>query len=210
MTEALQRCEGLALAGMTTPQDPHDRLRSAPPPPPTLAYSGSLPPPLAGLAPGPPEAATARPKEVAISFWLWVVSFLIGLAVVAIIIGQYDTIRETVLQEASQAGEPQDGSSEAIATVVVATFVVVFLVVSAAQLLFALFMRKGRNWARIGLAVIGGVLLLVQLFSLPGTSGGELAFTLVSLAVLAGAVITMFLPGANPWFRPRPPGLTSG
>lgn len=65
-------------------------------------------------------------------------------------------------------------------------------------------MRKGRNWARIVLAVIGGLGVLSGFYSLTTESGGQLALTVVSLIVVIGAIVTMFLPGANPWFRPRP------
>lgn len=116
-----------------------------------------MPPPPGGFLPG--AAAGPRPKEVDLSFWLWVTSFVLG---------------------------------------------VIGLLVSAVELLFALFMRKGRNWARILLTVFGVIAVVSGLYSLTTESGVQLALTVISLPVVIGAIVTMFLPAANPWFRPRP------
>lgn len=152
-----------------------------------------------------------RPKEVELSFWLWVTSFVIGLIGLSLFVGQYDTIRDTALEEARREAQRQGGSLdiaqiETVTTVFLVIGVIIGLVFSLVQLLLAFFMRKGRNWARIVLAVIGGISLLFGLLSLTGIAGGQLALTVVSLIVLIGAIVTMFLPGANPWFRPRPTG----
>ncbi|MGH3916438.1 MAG: hypothetical protein ACRDTC_23965 [Pseudonocardiaceae bacterium] len=191
---------------MTTPQDPHGEPPPAFPPP----SPSSIPPPAGdGTAPAPREVKPTRPKEVTISFWLWAGNALIGLVVIVVVISQYDTIRDVVLDGAREAAQRQGGivderQLDVITTAVIVVFAVVFLAVSTAQLLFAVFMRNGRNWARIVLTVLGGLLLLVQLLSLTGTAGGELALTALSTAVLVAAIITMYLPAANPWFHPHP------
>lgn len=81
---------------------------------------------------------------------------------------------------------------------------IIGLLISAVQLLFAFFMRKGRNRARITLAVIGVVSVLFGASSLAAAPAFPLILSLISYLVVIGAVVTMFLPAANPWFRPRP------
>lgn len=180
---------------MTSPQDPlGGQYQPAPP-----------------LPPHPEGAATSpgsRPKEVDISFWLWVASFVIGLFGLVYFVGEFDTIRDTALEEARKAalrgGRPID--EQQIGAIINASLivgVVIGVVLCAVQLLFAFLMRKGRNWARIVLAVIGGLSILSGFFSLTDVSG-ELPLNLLGLLIVAGAVGTMFLPGANPWFRRRP------
>jgi hypothetical protein len=46
--------------------------------------------------------------------------------------------------------------------------------------------------------------VLPGLYSLTTESGVRLALTAVSLVIVLGAIIAMFLPAANPWFRARP------
>lgn len=80
----------------------------------------------------------------------------------------------------------------------------VAVLLDVAMVAFAFAMREGRNWARIVLAVLGGLRLLMLLFLLIAGASG--LFVLVWLLV-AAATATMFVAGANAWFRPRQPGL---
>ena len=134
--------------------------------------------------PGLP-ARGPRVWAVELSFWLWVVYLALDavLGVVAV----------TLARSAIDGGV----SGAQIATVVSA------LLVDAALLVFAVLMRGGRNWARIVLAVLGGLRVLILLFVLVAGAGG-LMFAVLFLLVVA-AVTTMFVPAANAWFVPRPP-----
>lgn len=188
---------------MTTPQD--DRQVGQQPAP--VSYSGSMPPPPGGFPAGVPVGP--RPKEVDLSFWLWVTSFVLGIVGLIVFLGEFDTIRDTAVQEARRQvqrdGSPLDEAQlQSITNAVLIGGVVIGLLVSAVELLFAMFMRKGRNWARILLTVFGGIGVVSGLYSLTTEAGVQLALTVVSLPVVIGAIVTMFLPAANPWFRPRP------
>ncbi|MGH3933051.1 MAG: hypothetical protein ACRDTF_24100 [Pseudonocardiaceae bacterium] len=149
----------------------------------------------------------SRPKEVEISFGLWMTSVLISLISSVIFVSQFDTFRSMVLEEASRQMQGQDrvldeSQLDAIVTAGFVLALAIILIIMLLQLVFAFLMRKGRNWARIVLAVIGGILVLFGLSSLVGVPGGQLFLTLVSMIIVLGAIVTMFLPGANPWFRP--------
>lgn len=71
------------------------------------------------------------------------------------------------------------------------------------QLILAYLMRGGRNWARIVPAVLGGLGLVSGLYGLSSVAGLQLLLSLLNGVVLLAALVTMFLPGANPWFRAR-------
>ncbi|MGH3941632.1 MAG: hypothetical protein ACRDTG_23980 [Pseudonocardiaceae bacterium] len=136
---------------------------------------------------------------------------MIGVISSVVFVSQFDTFRGMVLEEARRQMQGQDGALDesqldAIVTGGFLAALAIILIITLLQLVFAFFMRKGRNWARIVLAVIGGILVLFGLPSLVGVSGGQLLLTLVSMLVVLGAIITMFLPGANPWFRTPLPG----
>ena len=85
--------------------------------------------------------------------------------------------------------------------------VVFALVFVAAGFAFAFFMRKGRNWARMLLAVPGGLIVLLWLIGLTQGAGPTpaLGVSLVQLLLVVAAIATMFGAEANAWFRrPRP------
>lgn len=202
--------KALASQGMTTPYDPQSRqpeqLPSASSPSPS-GYPGPMSP-VGGAAPVPSGPVVSRPKEVEISFGLWVTSVVIGLISSVIFVSQFDSFRGIMLEEMRRqspgpSGALDESRLDTIVTVVFVVALAIMLIITLVQLLFAFFMRKGRNWARIVLAVIGGILVLVGIPSLLGVSGGQLLLTLVSLLVVLGAIVTMFLPGAHPWFRPH-------
>ena len=88
------------------------------------------------------------------------------------------------------------------------------LVIVALEVLFAIFMRRGRNWARIVLAVFGtiGVLFaLGGLFSSSSTvvggheivtrSGLSTTLTVVQAVIIVAAIVMFFRPAANAWFK---------
>jgi hypothetical protein len=125
-----------------------------------------------------------RPRPVEASFWLW-----IGYLALDAVLGgvAFLTVDPSVV--------PREG----IAMLVVA------LLVDLAMLIFAFHLRAGRNWARIVLAAFGSLRLLFLLFALLAGAAGGL-FAAILLLLVGAAMVTMFVPTANPWFRPRQSG----
>lgn len=195
---------------MTTPQDPAGQQPGQSwPVPPSSGYPGATPPSAGGWVAGQSGPPAQRPKEVDISFWLWVTSIVLGLVGLLFFVGQFDTIRDTVLDEVRRQAQRQgetlnEQELQSFASAALAVAVTFSLLFAAGQLLLASLMRKGRNWARIVLAVLGGFIALSRLLSLGAEPGGPSVLAGVGLIVLIGAIVTMFLPAANPWFWPRP------
>lgn len=177
----------LAFALVTTPQDPQNRSQQQPyvPAPPPLSESE-----LTGSG-GYGRPAVAEPKEVRLSFFLWLATSLL-LVVSAVLIF---TDRDVALEEArrTQAEGVTPEQLEAAVNVVLVTFVVIGVLLAALLAFFAFKVRAGRNWARITLTVLGVIVLIFNLLSFTWLG------VLIVLAA-AGAIVAMYLPASKAYF----------
>ncbi len=92
---------------------------------------------------------------------------------------------------------------------------IVWVVIAAAIIFVCIQMRAGQNWARITLTVLGGIGALLGLFGLIGGLIAGIGFSvygsvydilnlvlsLVATALLIAAIVLMYRPNANPYFR---------
>jgi hypothetical protein len=145
-------------------------------------------------------AAARPPRQLRASFWLWLIAVAAGL---------FET---TLVIVDAAAGEVGSAAEVAVGgTIRLLAFT--GLVYLAAQLL------KGRNWARLALAVLYGGFGTLSLVIGPVTSLGEggsladaiaaadfgsvlfAASRLVHLGAIIAALILMFHPAANAYIR---------
>jgi len=164
-----------------------------------------MPPPPEDYSTGQAPLRGNRPKEVEISFWLWIATVVLGVVGMIAMYSQINQIRAEAINRVLAQNPAADQSTIESATT--AGFIigsVLGLLVVAAELVFVFLMRGGRNWARIVLAVLGGLGVLLGLIGL--AIGGGSITGLLQLLLLIGAIVTMFLPPANAWFQPRRPG----
>ncbi len=157
---------------------------------------------------GPSQSAVSRsfpaaarpPRQLRASFWLWLIAIAAGL------------FESTLVVVDATAGEVGSAAEVAVG-VTIRLLAFTGLVYLAAEL------RKGRNWARIALAVLYGGFGTLSLVIGPVTwlaEGGSLpqaiaaadlgsvlfaASRLVHLAAIIAALILMFLPAANAYLR---------
>lgn len=87
------------------------------------------------------------------------------------------------------------GTGDAAAFGVVGMLIAVAAVLVVAQIVVLLFATKGRNWARIVLAVLAAIGIVTSLSSGQGLNFGSL------ISILS--VVLLFLPAANEWYRAR-------
>lgn len=87
------------------------------------------------------------------------------------------------------------GAGEPGALGVVGALVAVAAVLVVAQVVVLLFATKGRNWARIVLAVLAAIGIVTSLASGQGLNFGSL------ISILS--VVLLFLPAANEWYAAR-------
>ncbi|MFE2757167.1 hypothetical protein ACFXGA_34745 [Actinosynnema sp. NPDC059335] len=188
---------------MTTPQDPENRP-SQPheqQPYPQQSYPQQpsyLPPPplseseLAGSG-GQGRPAVPEPKEVRLSFFLWLAGALLLVVSSVLVLTQ----RGTALEEARKAQNQTPGVTveqlESAVTAVLVFLVIIGVVLAALMAFFAVKARAGRNWARIALTILGVVVFLYHLI------GFSLIGVLIML-VVAAAVVTLYLPASKVYF----------
>ena len=149
------------------------------------------------------------PPSVTRSFGLWVTSVVVCIAVAGYAYTKLEEFRPG-LREAILAQDPTITTESLDRVVAVSQFVAIGAIVLFAllELVFASLMRRGRHWARILLATVGLISLptfvivrgLLALDRALLTDYVLLGLGLYVLLMLA-AVVTMFLPPANEWFR---------
>jgi type IV secretory pathway VirB2 component (pilin) len=184
---------------VTTPQDPENRPSQQPYPQqpyPQQPYTPA-PPPLSeselAASGGHQRPAVPEPKEVRLSFFLWLAGAVLLAVSALLMLGD----REAALEEARNVPATPGITVEQLESTI--TAILVFLVIIGVVLaglmaLFAFKARAGRNWARVVLTVLGVVVFLYNLFFAPNFVG------LVLLPVLAAAVVTLYLPGSKTYF----------
>lgn len=150
--------------------------------------------------PGSFPAAARLPRQLRASFWLWLVAVAAGL---------FETTLVVIDATAGEVGSAAE----------VAVGVAVRLLAFTTLVYLALRLRRGRNWARIALAVLYGGFGALSLVIGPVTwlaEGGSLADAtaaadlgsvlfaasrIVHLAAIITALILMFHPAANAYIR---------
>ena len=125
----------------------------------------------------------AMPTELKVSYWIWLIGGLLGL--LGGVIGLFGSF---VLV----AFAPAIG-------LLVLLLVIVALALATAQIILAMKMKEGREWARFALTILAGISLVLALISsgiADGRAGGNLPGFLISLV----ATVLMWLPNAQAWF----------
>jgi hypothetical protein len=126
------------------------------------------------------------PTTVRASFWLWIASVVISViaVLVALASGQY-----TVLNVGGDAE-----IARAVAPWAVAGGVVIG---GGLRVLFAVFLLRGKNWARIVLLIIAIITFLAGL----GTVLSGDVFAILALIVTIVAAVLMYVSASNAYFR---------
>jgi hypothetical protein len=141
-----------------------------------------------------PAERPVPPTVVNAAFWLYVASAVVSVITVILSAVLVDVTRAAVKAQVAQQGRHISAAQvDTLVNVAIVTSVVVGLLFAAVFVLFAVFMRRGANWARI-------VLLVLTVLSVTSALGsfGLGALRLV-LAIIA--TILVFLPSASGYFR---------
>ncbi|GAB3583783.1 hypothetical protein GCM10027406_29020 [Leifsonia lichenia] len=185
-----------APAAPSAPEPPAFAAPSAAPGYPPASATGGFPAYGATPPAAPVAAPTRPPQQVTIAFWLYiaaaVLSVISGIATAISVSANRAIILQQVtdsLKNAQTNGTKLDANSLADAAV---TFGIVWAIVTLifwalVFVLFAVFMRRGRNWARIVLTVLT-VISFLNLATLYFIGG---------IQVIAAIVATILI-----WLRP--------
>ncbi|MEU4739467.1 hypothetical protein AB0G02_03240 [Actinosynnema sp. NPDC023658] len=174
---------------MTTPNDPYNQQPGYPPQAPPLSESELRRP--------------ERPKSVDTAYLLWLISA--GIGIVANLIGfatasavARETLAAMNVDASATSIQPGYGS------------LIFSLVLSVLWILVVMQMRKGANWARIVLTVLGvisviggllGLLAIGILFSVGFLGAIQALLGLAQLAITIAAIVFMFKSDSNRYFK---------
>ncbi|MFP3461480.1 hypothetical protein R5O87_11560 [Arthrobacter globiformis] len=125
---------------------------------------------------------TGLPTELKVSYWVWVIGGLLGL--LGGVIGLFGVLVLFAIIPGL--------------AMLVFLLVLVALAVAAAEIVLAMKLKEGKEWARLALTIVTGVSLLLAIISSSfpaGQDGNWLGF-LVSLV----ATVLMWVPNSQSWF----------
>ena len=123
------------------------------------------------------------PTELKVAYWIWLIGGLLGL--LGGVIGLFGSF--VLLAVAPGLG------------FVVLLLVLLALALAAAQVILAMKMKEGREWARFALTIVAGISLLLAILNAnaaDGRGGGSWPSFIISLV----ATVLMWLPNSQAWF----------
>lgn len=183
--------------GSVPPVPPAAPVPPAEPAPSAASYNPPPAPPAPGAypassAPGAPVAApTAPPTPVNVAFWLFVASAVLSVIGGIITLATIGGTRESLLNSIETQGSVDQSQAQQVVDAAIGlgiTWAIVTLIFWAVVfVLFAFFMRRGANWARIVLTVLTALSLLNIIAG----------FGLGALQVVASIVAVVLM-----WLRP--------
>ncbi|WP_434315582.1 hypothetical protein [Leifsonia sp. P73] len=173
------------------------------PPAPPAPQAGAVPPPpgafpsYAAAAPAPVAAPTGIPTTVNTAFWLYIASAVLsvigGIVTIATASGdRAQIIRQIQNSGTNLHGQNIDTLASAAVAVAIGSSIVTLIFWAIVFVLFAFFMRRGANWARIVLTVLTVVSLLNIIPGFP--------FGLIQVIASIVAVILIWLRPSSAWF----------
>jgi hypothetical protein len=133
-------------------------------------------------------ALQAAPWEVKVSFGLWLAEAILGIVNGILVIGAAGLVLAV-------AGA--DGDAAAATLAIMTVIGVVIIAISVFRIIAAVFMLRGRTWARNTLTILG----VLGLFGIILEFQANPAVAIAHALVLIVALVTMFLPNSNAYFR---------
>ena len=123
------------------------------------------------------------PIELKIAYWIWLIGGLLGL--LGGVVGLFGAF--VLLAVVPGLG------------FVVLLLVLVALALSLAQVILAMKLKEGHEWARFALTIVAGVSLLLAILN-TSAADGRGAGSWPSFTISLVAVVLMWLPNSQSWF----------
>lgn len=136
-----------------------------------------------------PAAPPPVPKEVNISFAVWVLSTILSSVLQIIDVNVFVETFQKQMANQSPDAQLSTGTLKGV-------YIFAVIAVGLVMLLFAWKMRSGRNWARILLTVLAVSSLLLQASSV----GMSSVLGLVGVVITATGLVFMYVPASNAYF----------
>lgn len=126
---------------------------------------------------------TWLPTELKVAYWIWLIGGLLGL--LGGVVGLFGAF--VLLAVVPGLG------------FVVLLLVVVALALAGAQVILAMKMKEGREWARFALTIVAGISLLLAILNTSAAEGRG-AGSWPSFTISLVAAVLMWLPNSQAWF----------
>ncbi|HEX6346437.1 hypothetical protein [Umezawaea sp.] len=156
-------------------------------------------------------AERTRPATLTASFWCWLAAtVLVVLGLPGVFALQHEEFAQVLMEDNSASGTPLDEATARFAALATSgVFAVGFAILAVPYVVGFINLRAGKGWARVLLAVLGGLGLLFGLIALAAFTGGVedmsprygYLWVAVFLITTTVAVVLMFLPSANDHVR---------
>ena len=185
---------------MSTPEDSSQQ----PPTDATPGNTGDVTPPAApgqmpryeSVSPASPQDLQPRPTLVTAAFWLYIASAALSIISGIITIVSAPGQRQAIIDQLNKGNIDLHGQNvhtlaDAAIAAAIGFSIVTMLFWVVTFVIFALYLRSGRNWARIILTILTA-LSIFNIFSIAGM--------LQFIASLV-AVIFVWIPASNAWFK---------
>jgi hypothetical protein len=147
-----------------------------------------------------------RPNTIDYSFWAGIASVLVGFATLAaayLLLSEADL--QLVMRETAIQGQPLTAEqARGIYVVVLAMTTAIVAVIAALWIMFLFFMRRGRNWARIVITIVGVLWFLLTIPSVAGGSTGGISTALLAvlqLLAVGATLVFAYLAPSNQYFQ---------
>lgn len=146
--------------------------------------------------PAPQATEPARPAAVERGFWLLIASAVVS--VIGAIMGIMDLTSDAGRSELARASGLTAAEVDTAVSIGIVTGAVIGVISIVVSVLFAVFARKGHNWARIIITVFAAL----SLFSLIGMDGSAASIVaLISVLLPIVAVVLFYTTPANAYFN---------
>ena len=154
---------------------------------------------------------TPAPRSVLLSSWTWIASGLIPLLAIIYSFTKLDDVRAHLRATAvAETPTATEASLDRVVDVTVLTAIAALAAPIVVVIALAIVMVKRQNWARImllliGLAAVPAAALAFEALSedAPADVHNLTIGIAVQALVILAAVVLMFRPSANRWFRTR-------
>jgi K+-sensing histidine kinase KdpD len=157
-------------------------------------YNGPVGGPVGGPVPLVSPTPVIAPTQVTAAFWLYIAAAAVSVISIIVSLATIGAAQSAMQSQVAAQGNPlPDSTVNAIIIATVVIGVVISVITIAGYVLFAFFVRRGANWARI-------VMLILTVLSLIGVAGGYgLGAAHAVLGIIATVLI--FLKPASEYFR---------
>lgn len=145
-----------------------------------------------------PEGKGPRPASVATAIKLIWANVALSLVSALLTFTMLDDLVDQVIESSGSSGTI-DRDTARVTVIVSVVFALVIGVAFAA--LFAYFIGKGANWARIVYTVLAAIGIISSLVGLGGQPPLLLVLSLVSLVLSIAIVVFLYRPDSNAYFK---------